>query len=216
MTLVGDVAQAINSSGIATWDELSEVLTDTPIQHHQLTVSYRATYEITDLANRLLEHMYHHISVEPALPVARSGEQPKVSRWSSREQLISKLKRSIADARKRGAQSIAILCKTATSCTQLATELDAAGLNIQVVLSRNDALTGDAVLMPVRLAKGLEFDTVLLPDVDEETYPDTLEDTKLLYVGITRALHEVQLFWTGKPAPVLSPDRQRKSTSSRQ
>ncbi|MNW54608.1 Helicase IV [compost metagenome] len=46
-------------------------------------------------------------------------------------------------------------------------------------------------MLPVYLSKGLEFDAVIVTDVDQEHYGP--KDAKLLYVGCTRALHELWL-----------------------
>ncbi|MNN96692.1 Helicase IV [compost metagenome] len=51
--------------------------------------------------------------------------------------------------------------------------------------------------MPVYLSKGLEFDAAIVADVDQEHYYPGAGDAKLLYVGCTRALHELWLFHDG-------------------
>jgi DNA helicase-2/ATP-dependent DNA helicase PcrA len=43
--------------------------------------------------------------------------------------------------------------------------------------------------MPIENAKGLEFDSVFIADMD--SYPDDELSWRLLYVGITRALHRL-------------------------
>lgn len=60
--------------------------------------------------------------------------------------------------------------------------------------------------MPVYLTKGLEFDAVLLMDVTAGHYEATLMDAKLLYVGCTRALHELWLMAPGELSPLVSTD----------
>ena len=47
------------------------------------------------------------------------------------------------------------------------------------------------LVMPIENAKGLEFDSVILADINSKYYEDTLLCSKLLYVGITRALHRL-------------------------
>ena len=49
------------------------------------------------------------------------------------------------------------------------------------------------MVLPVTLTKGLEFDAVILWKPDEEHYGDNAREAKLLYVAITRALHELYL-----------------------
>ena len=49
------------------------------------------------------------------------------------------------------------------------------------------------MVLPVALTKGLEFDTVILWKSDTEHYGENAREAKLLYVAITRALHELYL-----------------------
>jgi DNA helicase-2/ATP-dependent DNA helicase PcrA len=62
-------------------------------------------------------------------------------------------------------------------------------------------------LLTLHRAKGLEFDAVLLPRVDEGELPykraDVDEERRLLYVGITRARRHLCLSWIGKPSRFL-------------
>ena len=62
---------------------------------------------------------------------------------------------------------------------------------------------GSLVIIPLHLAKGLEFDVVVLADIDEETYPADTLHARLLYVGITRAAHQLVVNWVGRPSPLL-------------
>lgn len=55
----------------------------------------------------------------------------------------------------------------------------------------------------VQMSKGLEFDMVILPFVDEATY-HTDSDGSLLYIACTRAMHQLTLLHTGKPSPLLN------------
>lgn len=52
--------------------------------------------------------------------------------------------------------------------------------------------TGTMVL-PIRLVKGLEFDAVILWNLDLQHGPDDPRLAKLLYVAATRALHELHV-----------------------
>ena len=57
-------------------------------------------------------------------------------------------------------------------------------------------------ILPSYMAKGLEFDAVLICDGDSDTY-QTGDDRKLLYIECTRALHRLSLFCQGELTPLL-------------
>ena len=54
------------------------------------------------------------------------------------------------------------------------------------------------------MAKGLEFDSVILFNTSEENYPNTVLDIKLLYVAITRTMSKLDIFYIGKMSKILS------------
>src|SRR5689334_10325708 len=72
---------------------------------------------------------------------------------------------------------------------------------------------GGVHLLTLHRAKGLEFDAVFLPRVEEKELPckaamrvpaQIAEERRLLYVGITRARKHLALTWAGKPSRFLA------------
>jgi DNA helicase-2/ATP-dependent DNA helicase PcrA len=67
-------------------------------------------------------------------------------------------------------------------------------------------------LLTLHGAKGLEFEAVFLPRVQErelpirqaKTEPEIAEERRLLYVGITRAKRHLAITWSGRPSPFLA------------
>jgi DNA helicase-2/ATP-dependent DNA helicase PcrA len=57
----------------------------------------------------------------------------------------------------------------------------------------------------VSQVKGLEFDYVVMVDVNAATYPDTVEARHLLHIGVTRAAHQLWMIATAEPSPLLPP-----------
>jgi DNA helicase-2/ATP-dependent DNA helicase PcrA len=99
--------------------------------------------------------------------------------------------------------TIAIIGRTAKEAQELHAALAESGLTTTLIVAGQQEYEGGISVLPVYLAKGLEFDAVLLVDVDAYHYEQSFQDAKLLYVGCTRALHELWLFYTGKPSPLI-------------
>jgi DNA helicase-2/ATP-dependent DNA helicase PcrA len=59
------------------------------------------------------------------------------------------------------------------------------------------------VILDLPLAKGLEFDRVIVADASAEVYPDTPLARRQLYTCISRAMHEVTLISQGPLSPLL-------------
>jgi DNA helicase II / ATP-dependent DNA helicase PcrA len=92
-------------------------------------------------------------------------------------------------------------------------------------LARRDAVESEAggdgvTLSTLHRAKGLEWDAVFLPQLEEGTLPirqsssdaDALaEERRLLYVGITRARRQLVLSWAGSRVGAKGPARARPS-----
>ena len=73
------------------------------------------------------------------------------------------------------------------------------------LVDRNSLMPATGVvLMDLRLAKGLEFDHVVVPDAQAEVYPDTPLARRRLYTAISRAMHEVTIVSQGALTPLLA------------
>jgi DNA helicase II / ATP-dependent DNA helicase PcrA len=99
---------------------------------------------------------------------------------------------------------------------RLAEEVDGTGADFRGELERRYGDGGDARrgvhLLTYHGAKGLEFELVLLPRLDEKELPSKLartpaeiaEERRLFYVGLTRAKTQLSLTWVGKPSRFLA------------
>jgi DNA helicase IV len=72
-----------------------------------------------------------------------------------------------------------------------------------LITRASDSRAADIVVLPGYLAKGMDFDVVLVVGADDRTYTAAPLDAKLLYVAVTRALHRLYVLWTGQPSPLL-------------
>ena len=71
------------------------------------------------------------------------------------------------------------------------------GLDIALITEQNTEYKGGLCIVPSYLAKGLEFDAVIIANGNDVTYGLSNIDLKLLYVAITRAMHEVYINYEG-------------------
>ena len=55
----------------------------------------------------------------------------------------------------------------------------------------------------VAQVKGLEFDYVVMVDVNEASYPDVTWARHLLHIGVTRAAHQLWMISTGEPSSLV-------------
>jgi len=112
--------------------------------------------------------------------------------------------RSYAEtARSQGMRTIAVIGRTAEDCERMHVLLTTEGLEASLLQEGQNAYRGGLSVVPVHLAKGLEFDAVVVFDADARRYTNDAQDAKLLYVGCTRALHRLALLYCGEASPLL-------------
>jgi DNA helicase II / ATP-dependent DNA helicase PcrA len=206
-TLLGDLPQSIHSyRGLASWKDIQAAMPGQSINLQQITKSYRATYEITTFANSVLQSLARirgQAATKLAEPFDRHGEQPQLHEVTAATQLSTEIQQVIEQARQKGYESIAIIGRTVQQCRDLASGLKQLTENVALVDTPDFKYQGGLILIPVNLAKGMEFEVSLVVEADEQAYSATEYDGRLLYVALTRASHELHVFWRGRITPHL-------------
>ena len=88
-TLVGDLYQGIRADeGIRSWDEWKGPVFDDRADLKQLTVSYRNTVEIMDLAQQVSAR-YPIEGICETKPVLRHGEPPEIVRAENEKERLA-------------------------------------------------------------------------------------------------------------------------------
>ncbi|MNY41177.1 Helicase IV [compost metagenome] len=147
-----------------------------------------------------------------AVPVFRSGNKVRVLQTSLKERLPL-LQRAINSLQTGTSSTIAVVARTEKQAQELHEALTNVGIETNLITSKQRVYRGGISVVPVYLTKGLEFDAVILMDVTAEHYEASLMDTKLLYVGCTRALHELWLLVTGEMSPLVSLEQPEVTTT---
>ena len=112
------------------------------------------------------------------------------------------------DALRQEHNTVAILTKTQPEAEAVYRMLRKYPEKFQLLQASDRTRTSNLVVMPIYLAKGLEFDAVIGYDVSQTNYPDS-EATGLLYTLASRAMHALTLISVG---PVSSLIRQVQDT----
>lgn len=188
-TVLGDVNQSIEKqTDILIYDEITELMHKSKTIKLLLNKSYRSSFEINTFTSRLLKN---NVSV---VPFERHESKPRLEKRLSMAELEESIITDINALFKEGYKSIAVICKTQKEAEKLYFRLKER-VNIKL-LTQEDEFSQGAVVIPVYMAKGLEFDAVILFDAGEVNYFDEY-DRKLLYVACTRALHRLVINYTG-------------------
>jgi DNA helicase-2/ATP-dependent DNA helicase PcrA len=201
-TILGDLAQGIHSyRGVNRWKELTDVFAEAQTSYHELIQSYRSTLEIIEFANRILP--YTETGLPLAQPVFRSGEPVSVIEMKHDDERLERMQAFIEINRGRGMQTFAIIGRTHEDCLWIYNAIIELEGQVTFITEGQNEYRGGISVVPIFLAKGLEFDAVLLMDVDEERYTATPQDAKMLYVGCTRALHYLTILYQGRISPLI-------------
>lgn len=205
-TILGDLNQGIHSyRGIKDWNELTEhVFSDRRNEFLTLEQSYRTTVEIMDAANIVLDKVKGR-EVNKGRPVIRHGEEVKITPMPDTKAIINEIAQNIADFRTQSYKSVAVICKTLKECKDVHTALSKQVDDIALINGKEEVYKSGVVVLPSCLAKGLEFDGVLIFNADSIGYTDDELDIKLLYVAMTRPLHKLYIYHTGELTPLLKP-----------
>ncbi|ANF96429.1 RNA polymerase recycling motor HelD [Paenibacillus bovis] len=197
MTALGDLNQAIYSHN-SVFDEeepLLELYGKENTELIRLTRSYRSTYEIVDFTRQMIPGGEHIV------PFNRRGDKPVVSLYNDREEMHQEIVRNIHHLQQQGYQYTAIICKTESECTE-AYEALKDQITMRKMTKNTPIFEKGTIIIPAYLAKGVEFDAVILYDASRDRYNREAE-RKLFYTACTRAMHLLYLYAIEEPTPLI-------------
>ncbi len=201
ITIAGDLAQSIIAPFyIRDWDYVIKLLKDITgkdTKYYQLQKCYRTTVEIVEFANKIFKDKFPSTYKLPEA-VLRHGDDVKILEFDTdiknlRSNEIEELVNIVKEQFSKGAVTCALLCRNrehADTLYSIFKEYEDTIDRSVISYKENDYKSG-LLILPIENAKGLEFDTVIFADLNSDYYQDNELDIRLLYVGITRALHRV-------------------------
>jgi DNA helicase-2/ATP-dependent DNA helicase PcrA len=204
VTIAGDTAQRLVFDNHFTgWRELLEEVGQPVAVMRPLRLSYRSTAEVMQLARYILGP-----DLAPEDPLyARSGEPVEVHELGGVGEAVAFLGDALRGlAAREPTASVAVLSRFPEQADLYYDGLARAEVPSLRRVRRSDFRFEPGVdVTDVSQVKGLEFDYVVMVDVNAATYADTLEARHLLHIGVTRAAHQLWLLTTGEPSPLIPP-----------
>ena len=202
MTILGDIAQGVHSyRGIENWKKFMDVeFPEGDAIYTTLEKTYRTTKDIMYKANDVIDKLpdYEKQYILKGEPVINRPNSINIEAKDSEEEIVKSIANKIEEYLALGFKSIAIIGKDIDECKFIKKKIEKYNKNVKLIQSKDSEYNAGISIVPSYLAKGLEFDSVMLFNVNDDKYQNTVLDIKLLYVAITRAMSKLDIFYTGK------------------
>jgi DNA helicase II / ATP-dependent DNA helicase PcrA len=204
MTALGDLNQAIyaHSSSLPSLEALTDLYGSDWTETIRLTQTYRSTRPIVEFTRQLLLdgrdiEPFNRDGLKPTVTVVDGGVEELHQRIADRLQLLLD----------EGFNTIAVIGKTEKECRIAQEGLAGLGVGqgqdnepLRLITKESASFEKGIAVIPSYLAKGIEFDAVIIYDASSGSYSRELE-RKLFYTACTRAMHQLHLYSNGPISP---------------
>ena len=207
MTILGDIAQGVHYyRGIENWQRFIDVeFKDIKITYTKLSKTYRTTKEIMEVANRVISKLpdYEKEYIVLGEPVIDRKNSITIQKADNDKHLIELINKSIENHLTEGYKSIAVIAKDMAECEKLEKSLNKIRADVKLIKGKDSEYNAGISIVPSYLAKGLEFDCVIISNANDQKYTTSSLDIKLLYVTITRAMSKLDILYQGEKTLLL-------------
>jgi DNA helicase-2/ATP-dependent DNA helicase PcrA len=208
VTIAGDTAQRIVfDNAFRGWEALIGDLglsdkAGAALRLRPLELAYRSTAEVMSFARHVLGPL------APAEPpkAARHGAEVELHAFDGMGEAVAFVSEALRSLLGREhTASVAVISRHIGQADAWFTALQRAEVpSLRRVRKMDFLFTAGVDVTDVAQVKGLEFDYVILVDVNASGYPVTVESRHLLHIGATRATHQLWLIATGEPSQLVS------------
>ncbi|PBH50911.1 helicase [Clostridioides difficile] len=186
-TILGDFGQLVNPNHTHTLDDMKQLYNDGELV--MLNKSYRSTFEIINFAKKIQD-------ISSLELIERHGEEPALLKCNNEQDEINKIKIEIEEFKKSDNATLGIILKTDNDAKAVYDALREK-YSVHLISSESSSFTKGVSITSIKMSKGLEFDEVIVPSVNNKTYYSDY-DRSLLYIACTRAMHKLKLTYTGE------------------
>ena len=203
VTVLGDIAQATTPWATGSWATALEHLGKGEAVIEELTQGFRVPRQVIEYAARLLPSIAPELA--PPTSVRQQGGGLEVEAVADEAELGKRLAEAVRRALSDEG-SIGLIAADA-ELDRIGKALTAAGIESTRLDAEEDEVAGAQdnrlVLVPATLAKGLEYDQVIVvePGAIAEAEHDALLGLRRLYVVLTRAVTRLTVLHA-RPLPV--------------
>ena len=200
-TMLGDLNQAIftKDEGCNLLKQISGLFDPKKTDVVQLTKSYRSTKELTNFTKQILRQG------EKIEAFNRKGPKPVIWGRKTDEEAVAVLSNVLRD-NKEHKMTTAVITKDLASAKFVHKMLEDRGEKATLIATANQRLVDGTLIIPSYLAKGLEFDAVIMWGASKENY-HRLDETQLVYTITSRAMYKLDIIYTGEKSPLLDVDK---------
>jgi DNA helicase-2/ATP-dependent DNA helicase PcrA len=201
VTIAGDTAQRlVFDNSFSGWADLL-ARTGQPAIVRPLRLSYRSTAEVMLLAREILGP-----ELAPDEPLAaRPGEPVELHEFGDLGEAVAFLADALRNLMAREpTASCAVIARHPEQADAYFEGLRRAEIPALRRVRRDEFNFQPGVdITDVAQVKGLEFDYVVMVDVNAASYPDQRWARHMLHIGVTRAAHQLWLVSTGEPSQLI-------------
>lgn len=208
LTLAGDTAQKLFlDNGFGDWRAVLGHLGLNHVAVEPLRIAYRSTSEILQLARFAMGPLPIDVPAE----AKRHGAPVEAFRFSAVGASVAFLAEALRDlATREPRASVAILARYPEQADRTYEGLRRAEVpSLRRVRAQEFSFHPGIDVTDVRQVKGLEFDYVVMLDVNASSYGSDDESRHLFHIAATRAAHQLWLLVTGTPSPLIPRDMLR-------
>jgi DNA helicase-2/ATP-dependent DNA helicase PcrA len=202
ITLAGDTQQHLmEHSGFTSWAGFFRELGLDGAEIETLKVSYRSSLQVMQFATSLLGDLQE----DEEVITTRSGPPVELFRLTDRGACVAFLSdvlRELMAAEPMA--SVAVLTPSPVASDVYFEGLERSELpRLRRIRDGEFPFKAGIEVTEVTQVKGLEFDYVVVLDVDSTNYPDTPAARRMLHVAATRAVHQLWMMSVGTPSPLV-------------
>lgn len=208
ITLLGDLNQSILPfNNHENYKEIEKTISkfkqNLTSNECELSKTYRSTFEINEFAKKIIDSKNTYSQID------RHGEPVEIIKQEKFD-----IEQILDDSinLKNSYNTVAIICKNIEETLLYKEKVqEPKYLNKFRLVTKNDnVFVGDKIMIiPSYLAKGLEFDGVIVSNANAKNYTES--EQKLLYVVLTRALHKLKIYHTENISKLISGDNNEKN-----